>query len=111
MIKHSFFLTDKQQEDLLEQAKSVGANDIPEFLDKAIQLTKIYATALKEGYEFIVVDSDAQILENNTENKTAIIGPKKSIVFVTEKLMQALQIEQKIRESNNFGFPVDGFEA
>lgn len=111
MIKHSFFLTDKQQEELLEQAKSVGAADIPEFLDKAIQLTKIYAAALKEGYEFVVIGSQVQVLANKKDKKLALIGPETSITFVTEKLCQSLNIEQKIKETNNFGLSVDGFDA
>lgn len=111
MIKHSFFLTEKQQEELLLQAKGVGADDIPEFLDKAIQLAKIYATALQEGYDFVVIDKEVKLLENKKEEKVALVGPKKSVIFVTDKLKQALNIETKIRESNNFGLPVDGFEA
>lgn len=111
MIKHSFFLTEKQQDDLLAQAKDLGVDNIPDFLDKAIQLSKIYAAALKENCEVVIIDKDVKVLENKKEKKLALVGPKKSVMFVTDKLKEALQIETAIRATNNFGLPIDEWNA
>lgn len=112
LIKHTFFLTDKQQADLLEQAEMIGVNTVADFIDKAIYLAKIYAKANKDGHEFLVVErKEVEILEDEEANKIALVGPKESFVFITDKLNEAMQIHKQIQGTNSFGMPIDEWLA
>lgn len=112
LVKHTFFITEKQQAELLEQAQVMGVETVADFIDKAIHLAKIYAKAVKDDHEFLVVErKNVELLEDEEAGRLALVGPKKSIVFITEKLNEAMHIHKQIQGTNSWGFPIDGFDA
>lgn len=90
----------------------MGVETVADLIDKAIHLAKIYAKAVRDGHEFVVVErKEVELMEDEAADRIALVGPKKCIVFVTEKLNEAMQIHKQIQGTNKFGFPVDGFDA
>lgn len=116
LISYTFFFTKKQSEKIERLGEKLGAANMITLFDKMLALTEIYGNSLDHNYEMALVDRDemeviVQSDENNKNSHVSMYGPEKSLVFVTSQLEEKLGIQKLIKESNNFGFPVDGYEA
>ena len=103
-------LTDQQQDELMKLGALMNAEDIPNFLSRCISLGKIVGNGLAMGCELVMVNTKKATIYDQEDNKTVALVSQdngEGIVFVTNDMKKAVEFQEEIKRSNNWGTPFD----
>lgn len=114
IVNYTMFFTEKQAAVVENLVEKLGVADMSELFDKMITLMQIYGNAVDNGYDLAVVDMNR--LQTKTTGKgskqiVSLKGNAKAFAVVTTELEEQLGFNRQIKQTNNFGFPVQDFQA
>ena len=94
MIKHTFFLTEKQQADLMEHARTVGVDNIPDFLVNDRTLF-VGSGTVEEYVEFGALGTDTLKVDNDKKTVQITLPPPQQSTAALDMQKSYVVAEQR----------------
>lgn len=107
-IEHFLCFTPKQQENIDKLAEKLNCNSFEELYDKLFMLGEIFSDALIGDCDIFMADKEKVSVKKNT---ITIKGTKKFVFSIKDTMTEILDINKKIKETNQFGMRIDPFLA
>jgi hypothetical protein len=108
IVNHSFLMTTKQNDELMELAKSMDCDNVPELFNKLIEFSKAMSRGMIQGFEIVMVDPTKMETHEAPDGRVMwLFKSKEHFSYVNNEITELLSLHKEIAKTTNFGMPGD----